>query len=188
MSEYSGSSVVVILTCMIDAQGLMTQLPGVVVAGIPSITRAVMNRAKDGSLQLFAEGLDLRVSALCRCLCSRDSLPKIVLCNTATSVAAPCSISDTRQCCTVYSYRFAFCGSKWSLQLSVWVSARYWLRQQVVRVGVPAGHCHQAVCFDHTTRWWQGDREMGLVMGALGMSRPSWASRESTVSGRKPTM
>ena len=39
----------------------MTQLPAVVVSGIPSISRAVMNRAKGGELQLFAEGFDFRV-------------------------------------------------------------------------------------------------------------------------------
>lgn len=42
-------------------QALMTQLPAVVVSGIPSISRAVMNRAKGGELQLFAEGFDFRV-------------------------------------------------------------------------------------------------------------------------------
>ena len=46
------------------AQALMAQLPAVVVAGIPSISRAVMNRAKGGELQLFAEGFDFRVRHL----------------------------------------------------------------------------------------------------------------------------
>ena len=32
-----------------------------VVAGVPPVARAVMNRAKDGALQLFAEGTDLKV-------------------------------------------------------------------------------------------------------------------------------
>lgn len=49
------------------AQALVTLLPAVVVSGIPSISRAVMNRAKGGELQLFAEGFDFRVR------CSRPS-------------------------------------------------------------------------------------------------------------------
>lgn len=62
------------ILCLWRLQALLAELPKVVVAGIASISRAVMNRAKDGSLQLFAEGTDLRVrshhglgySTLCR--------------------------------------------------------------------------------------------------------------------------
>lgn len=42
-------------------QQLLTALPKAVVAGVPSISRAVMNRAKDKSLELFAEGTNLLV-------------------------------------------------------------------------------------------------------------------------------
>lgn len=35
-----------------------------VVAGVPTVARAVMNRAKGGALELFAEGTNLKVSKL----------------------------------------------------------------------------------------------------------------------------
>ena len=43
-------------------QALLTRLPEVVVHGIPTVQRAVINRQPDGRFQLFAEGTDLRVS------------------------------------------------------------------------------------------------------------------------------
>ena len=45
-------------------QALLTRLPEVVVHGIPTVQRAVINRQTDGRFQLFAEGTDLRVSCL----------------------------------------------------------------------------------------------------------------------------
>ena len=42
-------------------QALLTRLPEVVVHGIPTVQRAVINRQTDGRFQLFAEGTDLRV-------------------------------------------------------------------------------------------------------------------------------
>ncbi len=42
-------------------QALLTRLPEVVVHGIPTVQRAVINRQTDGHFELFAEGTDLRV-------------------------------------------------------------------------------------------------------------------------------
>ena len=42
-------------------QSLLTRLPEVVVHGIPTVQRAVINRQTDGRFQLYAEGTDLRV-------------------------------------------------------------------------------------------------------------------------------
>jgi hypothetical protein len=42
-------------------QQLLGALPKAVVAGVPTVSRAVMNRAKGGALQLFAEGTNLKV-------------------------------------------------------------------------------------------------------------------------------
>ena len=42
-------------------QQLLGALPRAVVAGVPSVSRAVMNRAKGGALELFAEGTNLKV-------------------------------------------------------------------------------------------------------------------------------
>ena len=45
-------------------QQLLGALPSAVVAGVPTVSRAVMNRAKGGALQLFAEGTNLKVGLL----------------------------------------------------------------------------------------------------------------------------
>ena len=51
-------------------QALLAKLPQVVVHGIPTIQRCVINRKKDDRFELFAEGTNLRVRCcfvLCAC-------------------------------------------------------------------------------------------------------------------------
>ena len=65
-------------------QALLTRLPEVVVHGIPTVQRAVINRQADGRFQLFAEGTDLRVSFPSTSKGSGPSSPSLL------SVCGPC--------------------------------------------------------------------------------------------------
>ena len=63
-------------------------------AGISTISRAVMNRAKDDSIQLFAEGTNLQVHALSGQQC-RTPWPGSGRCNVLLCV---CPLSQCRDC------------------------------------------------------------------------------------------